>query len=135
MRSAIEDVAGRLVSIKVPSEVVIDADSVRTALQRLEGALEDVARRFDSIKIPPAVVIDVDSVTRSLENLRGAVEELLQKAGDTRWERASESASSATLRLTSSINDLRSSLDSVTATAKEVPRDDVGKSKWWPFRS
>ena len=97
-------------------------------------ALEDFAGRLRSIKVPPEIVIDITNVTQSVEGLQKAVEGLLLKAGDQRWERAPQTASEAVLKLTASVNNLRQSLESADASARNILTDDARrKGRFWPF--
>ena len=97
-------------------------------------ALEEFAGRLGSIRVPPEIVIDISNVTQSVEGLQKAVEGLLLKAGDQRWERAPQTASEAVLKLTASVNNLRQSLESADASARNILTEDGRrKGRFWPF--
>jgi hypothetical protein len=97
-------------------------------------ALEEFAGRLGSIRVPPEIVIDISNVTQSVEGLQKAVEGLLLKAGDQRWERAPQTASEAVLKLTASVNNLRQSLESADASARNILTEDARrKGRFWPF--
>jgi hypothetical protein len=106
------------------------AHEIQIRTNDVGNALAVVADRLRSIKVPPEVEIGVATVTQSIQGLDRAVGELLQKAGDPRWERASQTASDAALKLTASVNNLRHSIEEADATAKNV-LTNVIKRKWW----
>jgi len=112
------------------------AREVQIRTDDVGNALADVATRLRSIRVPPEVAIEIASVTESIQGLQRAIGELLQKAGDPRWERTSQAASEATLKLTASVNDLRHSLEKADASAKEI-LTHVGPPKrrfwFWPW--
>lgn len=110
------------------------ANEIQGRTGAIGKALEDFAARLRSIRVPPEIVIDISNVTQSVEGLQKAVEGLLLKAGDQRWERAPQTASDAVLKLTASVNNLRQSLESADASARNILTDDGRrKGRFWPW--
>lgn len=108
------------------------AEEVRVQTDAVSKTLADVVARLHSIEIPSEIAINVGDVTRSIESLQKAMEDLLRKATDQRWERAPQTASEAILKLSTSVNTLRQTLDSADASAKKIPLNGgKRKKRFW----